>query len=388
MTAAATMGVPEGRVLQACRFALDPTPTQAEQLRSHCGAQRFAYNWGLRLVKANLDQRAAERSYRIAERDLAPPLNWSAYALRKMWNQVKDEIAPWWPENSKESYSSGLVNLATGLSNWAGSRSGRRKGQRVRFPRFKTKKSALSCRFTTGSFGLADGTDRRHIKLPRIGSVRTHESTRKLARRISAGGARIRSATISFSRGRWFVSFSVEVQRTISAATAGSDAVVGIDLGVRHLAVLSVPVPEVSDGDGMVANPAHLEHAQRALRRLQRQAARRRGPDKRSRVTQSKRWERTHAKVTRLHARVANARTDALHQLTTTLVERCRVIVVEDLNVAGLWGITTGWPAESGTRAGGSCAGSSPTRPSGAVANSSLRIGSTPARKPAPTVAP
>jgi hypothetical protein len=31
--------------------------------RSHCGAQRFAFNWGLALVRANLEQRTVERSY-------------------------------------------------------------------------------------------------------------------------------------------------------------------------------------------------------------------------------------------------------------------------------------------------------------------------------------
>ncbi|WP_422333148.1 hypothetical protein, partial [Rhodococcus sp. (in: high G+C Gram-positive bacteria)] len=35
-------------------------------LRSHCGAQRYAYNWALAQVKANLDQRTAERSYGIS----------------------------------------------------------------------------------------------------------------------------------------------------------------------------------------------------------------------------------------------------------------------------------------------------------------------------------
>jgi putative transposase len=35
---------------------------QESALRSHCGGQRFAYNWGLGQVKANLDQRSAERS--------------------------------------------------------------------------------------------------------------------------------------------------------------------------------------------------------------------------------------------------------------------------------------------------------------------------------------
>jgi putative transposase len=41
------------------------------------------------------------------------------------------------------------------------------------------------------------GADRRHIRLPVIGSVRTAESTHKLARKVEAGHARIRSATLS-----------------------------------------------------------------------------------------------------------------------------------------------------------------------------------------------
>ena len=37
-------------VIRAFLFALDPTDAQAEAFRSHCGAQRFAYNWGLALA--------------------------------------------------------------------------------------------------------------------------------------------------------------------------------------------------------------------------------------------------------------------------------------------------------------------------------------------------
>src|SRR2546422_11016193 len=107
---------------------------------------------------------------------LPPPLNWSAYSLRKVWNRVKDEVAPWWAENSKEAYSSGLANLATALKNWVNSRAGKRRGPKVRFPRFKGKRAGLSCRFTTDAFGLVKA-DRRHVKLPRIGVIRTHEST-------------------------------------------------------------------------------------------------------------------------------------------------------------------------------------------------------------------
>src|SRR3981081_4199836 len=59
-------------VLQAYRFAVDPTPTQEAALRSHCGAQRFAFNWGLALVTANLGQRHAETSYGIPVDEVTP----------------------------------------------------------------------------------------------------------------------------------------------------------------------------------------------------------------------------------------------------------------------------------------------------------------------------
>jgi putative transposase len=313
-------------ILQAYQFALDPTPAQDAQLRSHCGGQRYAYNWGLALVKANLGQREAEKSYDIPDDQLTPTLSWSAYSLRKDWNQAKDDVAPWWGENSKEAYASGLANLATALKNWADSRTGKRRGPRVRFPRFKGKRQALSCRFTTGAFGLAD-TDRRHIKLPRIGAVRTHESTRKLARHIDRGTARIRSATVSHRRGHWFVSFSVEITRA-DPAPIRPQAAVGVDLGIKSLAVLST-------GE-VIANPKHLEVALRELRRLQRQAARRQGPDQRTNTTPSGRWRTTQAQVARLHAAVANSRRDGLHKLSTRLVRTFGAVVLEDLNVAGM----------------------------------------------------
>jgi putative transposase len=314
------------RVAQAYQYALDPTPGQEAALRSHCGAQRYAYNWGLGRIKANLDQREAERSYGIPDTELTPPVNWSAYGLRKSWNRVKREVAPWWAVNSKEAYSSGLANLATALGNWAASKAGKRRGPRVRFPRFKGRRAGLSCRFTTGSFGLVEA-DRGHVKLPCIGVVRTHESTRKLARHLARGTGRIRSATVSYRRGRWWVSFTVEIQRS-ERRSARPESVVGVDLGVKHLAVLST-------GE-LIPNPRHLEAVQGQLRRLHRQAARRVGPDRRTRRPPSRRWRRTRAKITRVHTRVANARRDGLHKLSTRLATTHGIIVIEDLHLAGM----------------------------------------------------
>src|SRR6266852_5211816 len=98
-------------MLRAYRFALDPTPRQERTLHSHCGAARKAFNEGLAHVLRCLDQRAAERSYGVPEGQLTG-VPWSLPALRRWWNASKDTLAPWWPQNSKEAYSSGLDALA------------------------------------------------------------------------------------------------------------------------------------------------------------------------------------------------------------------------------------------------------------------------------------
>jgi putative transposase len=182
-------------VMQAYRFALDPTPAQRRTLASHCGAARVAHNWGLELAKARLDQRHAGEDVKVP---------WTLTELRREWNRAKQQVAPWWTENSKEAYSSGLDGLARALKNWSDSRSGRRKGRPVAFPRFKKKgRYRDACRFTTGAIKVLP--DRKHVQLPRIGILKTHESTRKLARRLEQGTARVLAATITRTSDRWFV---------------------------------------------------------------------------------------------------------------------------------------------------------------------------------------
>jgi hypothetical protein len=114
--------------------ALDPTPTQVRNMRSHCGAARVAFNWGLARVKAVMGQREAEATYGISDDGLTPSISWSLYSLRKEWNAAKGEVAPWWGECSKEAFNTGLDGLARALKNWGDSRPGKRKGAPVGFP--------------------------------------------------------------------------------------------------------------------------------------------------------------------------------------------------------------------------------------------------------------
>lgn len=331
--------VPEGCVVQAYRFALDPTPTQLRALTSHAGAARFAHNHMLALVKAVMGQRAAERSYGVPDSELTPVVGWSLPALRKTWNQRKLDCAPWWGENSKEAYNTGLDGLARGLDGWSKSRKGERAGRVVGFPRFKSARAPRAVRFTTGVIRCE--ADRRHISLPRLGAVRTHESTRKLARRIEVGSARILSATVrQDSAGRWHCALQVIVEAKTRPAHARRSAhrVVGVDVGVKADSLLVIATPDGVEVDRIPA-PKSLSAAQARLRALQRRAARQRGryePATKTRQVPSKRWRRTQARIGRTHAHAAGVRRDVLHKATTALAQQHDVVVVETLNAAGM----------------------------------------------------
>ena len=294
-------------MLEAVKVALDPTPRQERLLESHAGAARFAYNAGLAHVKDML------------ERQEKP--EWSYYALRRWWNANKDALAvsmetgkPWWPENSKESYNSGLESLADALRNFSKSRKGRRKGRGMGFPRFKSKDRAVpGFAYTTGSFGLID-CDPYALRLPRIGRVHCMEDA---SRRVD--GARVLRMSVSRRGGRWQASLTVE-RADLPVPSPPKGGSVGIDLGVKELATLS-------DGT-VIRNPHALRSNLGRLKKAQRNLSRKRKGSNRRR--------KARAQVARLYARVANLRSDALNKTTTMLAHAYSDIGIEDLNVAGL----------------------------------------------------
>jgi hypothetical protein len=215
--------VPAGWVARGWWFEAEITiPAQRALIAQHFGARRFAYNWALAQVKANLDARAADAS--------VPPLGWSLPTLRKAWNQAKTEVAPWWPSCSKEAYASGITDLVAALHGWSASKQGRRAGARVGFPRFKSRRHDRGrVRFTTGAMRLEP--DRRHLTLPVVGRLRSKENTRRLQRLLAKGQARVLSMTLSEQGGRLFVSVATVVAQAPRRPTQ-PDARCGIDLGI------------------------------------------------------------------------------------------------------------------------------------------------------------
>jgi len=314
----------------AVKVALDPTPRQERILRSNVGAARFAFNWGLARIKANLDQREAEKTYGISDDDLVPYVNWSFFGLVVDWNKAKNEVAPWWKENSKDTYTTGLERLAKGLKNWQNSKNGKRKGPVLGFPDFRSKNnSPVSVRFTN-SLSLKNTSGRpplprcetKYAVLPKLGRVKLHEEISKKTTSIH-----ILRTVVKFEHGRWFVSFLIDQDIQHSEKTK-PDSVVGIDLGIKTLAVLS-------DGTEF-KNPKHLDKSLKKIKHIQRTMARRQGPNKRTHQKASNRYKVAVKQLAKQHAKVYYQRRDSINKMTTDIVKTYGTLVIEDLAVSNM----------------------------------------------------
>ena len=251
--------------------------------------------------------------------------------MRKRWNRVKDTECVdaetgevWWPQVSKEAFADGIMGAVDGYWNWQASRAGKRAGKRAGFPRFAKKgRDRDRVTFTTGAIRVEP--DRRHVTLPRIGTVRVHENTSRLERLLAKGRARILAVTVSRKGTRLVAAFRVLVQRPVQSKAARPDSRVGVDVGVRVLATVASDHGEVIE---RVPNPRPLEAALKQLRHLCRERSRR--------TRGSIRYTETNQKISRLQRRIADIRGHRIHVLTADLAKTHGEIVVEGLDAAGM----------------------------------------------------
>ncbi|CAG4934665.1 IS607 family element RNA-guided endonuclease TnpB [Acidithrix sp. C25] len=313
--------VPTGWTVTGASFEVEwpKDPQVASGIRSHFGARRFAYNWALAKVKSDMDAKRTDVSY--------PSTPWTLEALRKRWNQEKNEVAPWWGDNSKEAYASGIADLVRALSNWSSSKHGRRKGRKVGFPKFKSKrKDRNRVRFTTGTMGFED--DHRTIVLPMIGALRSMENTRRIQRHLAKNNARLLKRTLSQRWGRLFVSCQLAIKTSVvtppSATMSKKDPRAGVDLGLRSLATIA----DSNGGITAIPNPAPLRATMNERRRVGRNLIRR--------IPGSHGHRQAKAKLVKLDRKAVYVRRESIHQLTCYLVDNYSEVKIEDLNIAAM----------------------------------------------------
>ncbi|MGW4519346.1 RNA-guided endonuclease InsQ/TnpB family protein [Streptomyces sp. NPDC004393] len=186
------------------------------------------------------------------------------------------------------------------------------KGKRLRMgaPRCKSRKDTRQAvRFTVNArWSITPG---HKLRLPKIGVVRV-----KWSRTLPSTPSTV--TVVKDSANRYFASFVVESGP--SEVLPQTTPELGIDLRLGHFAVLC-------DGT-KVDSPRFLCRAEKRLKKAQRVLSRK--------EKGSKNRNKARIRVARAHARVADARREFHHQLSTQLIRENQAVAVEDLAVKGL----------------------------------------------------
>ena len=146
------------------------------------------------------------------------------------------------------------------------------------------------------------------LRLPKIGWVRM-----RMSRQLDG---QIQRVTVSRNpSGRFFVSILCE--RTDETPLPVGNGAIGIDVGIKDLAVL--------DNGERYEGPHALKSAMQKLQREQRILSRK--------TRGSHRYEAQRLKVAKLHERVSNIRKDYAHKLSSSLIRKYDQIAIESLSI-------------------------------------------------------
>lgn len=217
----------------------------------------------------------------------------------------KTKEREWLSEVSNIPLQQSIADLGVAFKNFFDSRKGKRKGIKVKPPKFKKKDNRQTARFRKGGFSIKGAK----IYLAKIGRIKI-----KWSRSFPSEPSSV--TVIKDRAGRYLVSFVVETSPEIEPALNQS---IGIDLGLKVFAALS---------NGQNVLSPDYSKLDRKIRKSQRRVS---GSQK-----QSKRRERMRLKVAKLKAKLRDKRKDFLHKLSTKVVNENQVIALEDLNVLGM----------------------------------------------------
>ena len=195
------------------------------------------------------------------------------------------------------------------------------------FPNFKKKgKSDVKMYFVKNN-PKDCACERHRIKIPTLGWVRLKE---KGYIPTTKDGWKIKSGTVSIKADRYYVSVLVEIPDT--QAVNNSNGGIGIDLGIKELAILSNGKTYKN-----INKSARLKKLEKQLRREQRCLSRKYENRKKGEVTQRANIQKQKLKVQKLHHKIDNIRTDYINKIIAEIVKtKPSYITIEDLNVSGM----------------------------------------------------
>ena len=271
--------------LQAFKFILQLSGSEASYLYRFAGSSRFVYNKALALQKARYEKSEKKLNY--------------AALCKKLTAWRNDPSMLWLRACHSQVLQQSLKDLERAYQNFF--------AKRADFPRFKRRGLRDSFRFPQG---VKLDQNNNRIFLPKIGWLR-YRNSRDVPGEIS-------NVTISRTVNKWYV--SIQTEREVDEPCHPATGTVGVDVGIAQFATLSngVVFPAINS----------FKRHQKRLAAYQRRMSRR--------VKFSNNWKKTQKQIGNLHHRIANIRCNYLHQTTTTISKNHAVVCIEDLHIKNM----------------------------------------------------
>ena len=246
---------------------------------------------------------------------------------------MKKELE-WIDECGAKARKQALMNAEKALKNYM-------KGKANR-PRFKKKRQQqIKAYFPKNNEG--DWTIWRYeIQVPTIGKIKLKEKG------YLPLNAKVRSGTISYKAGKYYVSVLIEIPD--KKTEKPQDEGIGIDLGVKNLAIMSNGVVKPN-----INKTLKVIKLNRKLRREQRRLSRKYETKKKRGETPAAYYsaniEKQKVKIQRIYQTLTNIRIDYENKSISEIVKRKpSFIVLEDLNIRGMMKKSTFIKGDSSTK--------------------------------------
>ena len=305
-------------MLRAIKIKLNPTPEQEVLFWKSAGTARWAYNFYLS---------EKERVYKeYLSNGMTGKKDITGAEVRKYINNVlKKTTHKWLSEVGSNVMKQGVKDAEEAYQRYFKKISGK--------PRFKSRR-----RSKISFYVNYESLSRRHggFRGEKLGFVKTSQPLPKIAKNQKYSNPRI-----THDGKYWYLSIGYEAKEIEKTELSGKS--IGIDLGIKNLAVLS---------DGKVYKNINktyeVKRLEKKLKREQRRASRKlqkniKSYDKNHRpiwerpLKECRNLERQNRKIKLVYKRINDIRTNYLHQTTRAIVKtKPSQIVMEKLNVSGM----------------------------------------------------
>ena len=286
-------------VQKGIRVRLYPTEEQKILINKTIGCCRFVYNQTLEDCKRLYEQTQhfPSQSERIKNLVL----------LKEEYNFLK--------EVSASALQQSIRDLNFALNNFFKNRG------HFGFPKFKSKHITKQSYRTPYNNGNADVVDNKHIKLLKLGKIKTKRFDMPEVYKI------FNITVEKTNTGKYYASICIETEVQPLPKTGKQ---VGFDLGLIDLLIGSdgtrIERPKFN-----YANKDKLTKEQRKLSKMRTKLER-----VNANLDECRNYQKQKHKVAKLHEHIANCAKDFNHKLSWKLVEEYDFIAMEDLNVEGM----------------------------------------------------